>query len=95
MVKTFNPMRKRVNKVRVQKQKNYDNNWRKFSKAYRKKHPFCKECLQKGVYNSDNLEVDHIIPITQRPDLKYSETNLQTLCKSHHAQKTYTETLGG
>lgn len=37
------------------------------------------------------LEVDHIEPVRDRPDLAYSLTNLQTLCGRCHARKTRIE----
>jgi len=55
--------------------------WRRFSKWYRKKYPFCKKC--------DKLasDVDHIIPIKEGGD-PYNLKNLQALCKTCHAKKT-------
>ncbi|GAN84051.1 HNH endonuclease signature motif containing protein [Novacetimonas hansenii] len=83
-----------VEEKRKENQKSYDNHWRKFSNAFRKKHLFCKQCLKEGVYTYSDLHVDHIIPLVQRPDLKYVESNLQVLCRSCHGKKTYKETLG-
>lgn len=37
------------------------------------------------------LEVDHILPVRDRPDLSYSLGNLQTLCGRCHARKTRIE----
>lgn len=33
-------------------------------------------------------EVDHILTVEERPDLRYVYTNLQSLCHDHHVQKT-------
>jgi 5-methylcytosine-specific restriction endonuclease McrA len=38
------------------------------------------------------LEVDHILPVRDRPDLAFELSNVQTLCNVHHAEKTRTET---
>jgi 5-methylcytosine-specific restriction endonuclease McrA len=34
------------------------------------------------------LDVDHIVPWQQRPDLALDLTNLRTLCRLHHNRKT-------
>ena len=36
-------------------------------------------------------EVDHIVPVSERWDLRFEESNLQTLCKQCHWEKTMTE----
>ena len=71
----------------------YDGKWQAFSKVYRTQNPFCKECLKEGILNDEHIQVDHIIPLVKRPDLKYEATNLQSLCRSCHGKKTYKETL--
>ena len=38
------------------------------------------------------LEVDHIAPVRDAPDLAFDLTNLQTLCGPCHGKKTRTET---
>ncbi|WP_233347316.1 HNH endonuclease [Ponticaulis koreensis] len=38
------------------------------------------------------LEIDHIKPVRDRPDLAWSLENLQTLCGQCHAKKTRIET---
>lgn len=40
-----------------------------------------------------NAEVDHIIPAEDRPDLFFEPTNLRTVHKQCHAQKTASDTL--
>jgi 5-methylcytosine-specific restriction protein A len=39
-------------------------------------------------------EVDHVIPLTQRPDLALARTNLQGLCTRCHRRKTQDERAG-
>ncbi len=47
------------------------------------------QCVQCG--ERRRLEVDHIEPVRDRPDLAYSLANLQTLCGRCHARKTRIE----
>ena len=46
----------------------------------------CVECGARG-----RLEVDHIKPVRDRPDLAYSLDNLQCLCRRCHSRKTRLE----
>ena len=46
----------------------------------------CVTCGARG-----RLEVDHIMPVRDRPDLGFDLANLQTLCGSCHARKTRIE----
>lgn len=46
----------------------------------------CQVCLKDNVYNYDDLQVHHIIPIDKNYDLKLDENNLITLCSYHHKQ---------
>jgi hypothetical protein len=61
----------------------YDHRWDKLSDAYRRLHPFCEECDRRGGHQVCDC-VDHIIPVVDRPDLKFEISNLQSLCKAHH-----------
>lgn len=67
-------------------ERGYDEKWNRLSIAFRKQNPFCRWCLQ---INFDGLAqlVDHIIPVTDRPDLIHSWKNLQSLCRHHHGKK--------
>ena len=51
----------------------------KLQQAYRK---YSRE----NIYNYDDLQVHHIIPIDKNYDLKLDENNLITLCSYHHKQ---------
>ncbi|RWN55865.1 MAG: HNH endonuclease [Mesorhizobium sp.] len=64
----------------------YDSKWDRLSIAYRKRHTCCLWCEQIGRDTLTDL-VDHIIPVVDRPDLKYTWSNLMALCRHHHAQK--------
>lgn len=70
----------------------YDNRWRKFAKWFllRPENALCRECgRQKRVVPSK--EADHIIPLRDRPDLKFKYSNIQPLCTSCHSTKTALE----
>lgn len=43
----------------------------------------CVQCGARG-----QLEVDHILPTRDRPDLRFTLDNLQTLCRRCHTRKT-------
>ena len=47
------------------------------------------QCVQCG--ERRRLEVDHIEPVRDRPDLAYSLANLQCLCGRCHSRKTRIE----
>lgn len=64
----------------------YDREWDKLAAEHRRAHPRCVEC------GAPVGAVDHIIPVSERPDLRLEPSNLQSLCRSHHAQKTAAET---
>lgn len=68
-------------------QRGYDTTWNKFSKRYKQQHPLCVDCLAEGITALGD-ELDHIIPLDARPDLKYDERNLANRCKRHHIAKT-------
>ena len=48
------------------------------------------QCVQCGA-RACRLEVDHILPVRDRPDLSYELSNCQVLCSSCHARKTRLE----
>lgn len=47
------------------------------------------KCVQCGARH--RLEVDHILPVRDRPDLGFELGNLQVLCGRCHARKTQAE----
>ncbi|MEO1278959.1 MAG: HNH endonuclease signature motif containing protein [Planctomycetota bacterium] len=47
------------------------------------------KCVQCG--SRHRLEVDHVLPVRDRPDLAFKLENLQTLCGSCHSKKTIEE----
>lgn len=62
--------------------------WRKLREMHIREHPICVWCLEEGRVNgTDKLIVDHIKEIKDGGE-RLDGTNLQTLCLSHHNQKT-------
>ncbi|MFW2544406.1 HNH endonuclease [Primorskyibacter sp. 2E107] len=47
------------------------------------------QCVQCG--ERRRLEVDHVLPVRDRPDLAYALANLQCLCGRCHSRKTRIE----
>ena len=68
------------------RQRGYDKHWERLRKWWAASNPVCNCCGQ------PMDEVDHIIPIHVRPDLRLDADNLQSLCKSCHRRKTDADT---
>lgn len=61
--------------------------WAAVRKAAKRRDGWkCVECGARG-----RLEVDHVKPIRDRPDLAYDLNNVQVLCVPCHARKTRIE----
>ncbi|WP_448221201.1 HNH endonuclease [Gordonia iterans] len=56
--------------------------WKKLSRKLRSMQPWCSAC---GATN--DLTVDHKIPLVERPDLAYDVNNLDVLCRSCNGAK--------
>ena len=54
------------------------------------REPFCRVCAEKGIRTRATI-VDHIRPHRGDWSTFTDETNLQSLCKYHHDQKTMLE----
>ena len=65
----------------------YDATWHKLSRMVRMEEPLCRHCLREGRVTAATL-VDHIVPLSQRLDLRLDRTNLQSLCVRCHSLKT-------
>lgn len=66
----------------------YDGDWRTVRGKHADENPLCEQCLEHGVIRPMK-EVDHIIPFQGKGDpLRLDETNLQSLCRQCHANKT-------
>lgn len=74
------------------KERGYAGTWPKLRAMKLRRDPMCEietHC-GKGLGRSDPdraTEVDHIIPISQRPDLRLVWSNLQSACKPCNAAK--------
>ncbi len=72
----------------------YDDVWLRFRNNFIEHRiitdPLCAGC-QKPFASKSDIQVDHIIPLRERPDLKYEGSNLQLLCRRCHFEKTNKE----
>ena len=59
-------------------------------RAFMRRHPGCQLCERQGL-TVPSEELDHIIPLAERPDLAEVESNWQALCRSCHENKTFDE----
>ena len=65
----------------------YDRAWQRLRLSTIADQPLCRFCLDEGVMTPTD-EIDHIVPVAQRPDLRLDPSNLRGLCKSHHSRHT-------
>lgn len=56
------------------------------------REPFCRECAKQGMRTRASV-ADHIVPHGGDWALFTDESNLQSLCKHHHDQKTAREMM--
>lgn len=71
----------------------YGYRWQKLRNRFIAQHPYCEECMKRGVLTMAT-DVDHIKPHHGDQRLLYDEENLQSLCKSCHSRKTVKEDGG-
>ena len=63
------------------------NKWTEKSKEIREKANYlCEVCRDNGVYNYRDLEVHHIIKLTEAPAGLLDNNNLICLCQNHHKE---------
>ena len=61
--------------------------WHKKSEQIRADSRYlCAICEDKGIFNTNNLEVHHIIKLKDNPELLLEDSNLICLCRTHHKQ---------
>lgn len=63
-----------------------DSEYRELTKWIRDTNPRCAHCWAFTL--PENRTVDHITPLSHRPDSAYKRANLQMLCKDCHRTKT-------
>lgn len=68
-------------------QRGYGHKWRRESKAWLDRHPFCADCDRAGRIRLASL-VDHIVPHRGNMKLFWDRGNWQSLCKTCHGVKT-------
>jgi 5-methylcytosine-specific restriction enzyme A len=68
-------------------ERGYDATWKKLRALFIAENPICKHCDERNIITVAT-DVDHIIDIVKRPDLRLEWTNLQALCKRCHGRKT-------
>jgi 5-methylcytosine-specific restriction endonuclease McrA len=68
-------------------QRGYDAAWRKVREQFIAAHPWCCEpgCGKPA------KDVDHIVSIRERPDLRLHWSNLRSFCHPHHSARTSRE----
>jgi 5-methylcytosine-specific restriction protein A len=59
--------------------------WQRLRAIAKRRDGYC--CTACG--RSGKLDVDHIEPINQRPDLAFALENLRTLCRPCHNRRTF------
>lgn len=74
-------------------QRGYGSKWQKARDLHLKEHPLCVHCQADGYVVAATV-VDHIIPHKGDQKLFWRRSNWQSLCKTHHDQKTAKEDGG-
>ena len=72
----------------------YDRTWQRLRKLKLAANPFCEigtRCANLPITRRLATEVDHILPIRDRPDLRLAWSNLQSACRPCHSAKTKAE----
>lgn len=68
-------------------QRGYGYKWQKERDVWLDKNPLCVVCAKDGRVTPAS-EVDHIIPHRGNQKLFWDRKNWQSLCKTHHSEKT-------
>jgi len=70
-------------------ERGYGSDWRRLRTAKLATDPVCQ--IRTHCHGIVAEEVDHIVPIRERPDLRLEWSNLQSACKRCHSAKTLSE----
>jgi 5-methylcytosine-specific restriction protein A len=65
----------------------YDGQWRRLRLAVLAEEPLCRLCAERGEA-AEATDVDHIIPLAVRPDLRLVRSNVRPLCSPCHRAVT-------
>ena len=79
-------------------ERGYDRTWRTLRKQKLLANPFCElrtHCAHLSITQQVAREVDHILPIHERPDLRLAWTNLRSACKRCHSARTMRDQVRG
>ena len=74
-------------------ERGYNSKWRKARLRYLAEYPLCVECHESGLI-VPATNVDHIVPHRGDMELFWDIENWQSLCATHHSQKTAKEDGG-
>lgn len=70
-------------------ERGYDSRWRRVRKRKLRTDPLCEPCMKRD-RTTAATEVDHITPLSSG-GARLEWSNLQSICRSCHAQKTARE----
>jgi 5-methylcytosine-specific restriction protein A len=75
----------------------YDADWERARAAFLAEHPLCMcdDCKEGAVRVTAAIVVDHIIPISVRPDLRLEPSNFRSMSKTCHDRHTAKQVAGG
>lgn len=59
-----------------------DSRWKSLSQKLRRAAPFCEGC-----FTRDDLTTDHVLPVSEYPELTYSVENCRVLCRSCNGRR--------
>lgn len=79
------------------RERGYDRAWERLRTLKLAANPFCeirKHCADLTRARQLARDVDHIVPIAERPELRLVWSNLQSACQACHRWKTATQDGG-
>ena len=65
----------------------YDADWRRLRQQVLAEEPHCQFCREQGRITGAR-DIDHIIPVREKPDLRLVRSNLRALCRPCHSART-------
>ena len=77
-------------------ERGYDRAWQRLRALKLEADPFCEirtHCANRSITHQAATEVDHIISIRERPDLRLVLSNLRSACKSCHSARTMRDSV--